>query len=244
MALWRPGFQPPSGWHCGRCNVDSIPLTGQIRAAIRLMSSGSGRSFRREFSNRYIMKRKKDYINLLPPEKKKAKRTFSRITIGAGLFILAWLVVFGWQAKHISDLRSSERSLAAKKQTLQQQLAFMYQDFGIALPAGTSPEKAWLIQNLLSERVLWSEVFKQFSLIVPRGLWFDNLEGSAAGKAEIKIRGGALTYRTVSEFMQAMEKSPYFEKPQLIFAQKTALQGQEVIGFEIVSGVKKMKGTQ
>jgi len=190
------------------------------------------------------MRKSTDYINLLPPQEKKSKRTLGRTAVCAGLFMLAWLTVFGWQAKQILDLRSSLDSLTTKKETLRQQLIFIYQDLGIALPAGTSPEKAWLIQNLLSERVLWSEVFKQFALIVPKGLWFDNLEGSSAGKAEIKIRGGAFTYRTVSEFMQSLEKSPYFESPQLIFAQKTALQGQEIVGFEIVCGVKKAKGAQ
>ena len=112
------------------------------------------------------------------------------------------------------------------------------------LTPGTSPEKAWLIQSILSERVLWSEVFKQFSLIVPRGLWFDSLEGNSTGKAEMKIRGGAFSYRTVSEFMLAMEKSPYFEKPQLLSAQKVMVQGQETVGFEIVCGVKKPQGAQ
>jgi Tfp pilus assembly protein PilN len=185
------------------------------------------------------MKKTKNYINLLPPEAKKPKRALSKMVIASGLFALVWLVVLGWQVKQVLDLRSRMVALTADKQAIQQQLAQVYKDLGIALPAGTSPEKAWLIQSLLGERVLWSEVFKQFSIIVPKGLWFDSLEGNAAGKAEIRIRGGAFNYQTVAGFMLAMEKSPYFEKPQLMFAQNVVLQGRETVGFEIVCGIKK-----
>ena len=190
------------------------------------------------------MKKSKDYINLLPAEEKAPRRAANKTAIIAGLFVLVWLAVFGWQAKQFLDLRSTLASRTMKKEMLQQQLAGIFKDLGIALPAGTSPEKAWLIQNLLSERVLWSEVFKQFSLIVPPGMWFDSLEGTSAGKAQIKIRGGAFTYPTVSTFLLAMEKSPYFEKPQLLSAQKAVVQGRETVGFEIVCGIKKSPGAQ
>jgi hypothetical protein len=44
--------------------------------------------------------------------------------------------------------------------------------------------------------------------------------------------------------MLAMEKSPYFEKPQLMFVQKAAVKGQETVGFEIVCGIKKTPGAR
>jgi len=100
-------------------------------------------------------------------------------------------------------------------------------------------QQAALINSLLQERVLWSEVFKQFSFIVPKGLWFDNLEGNTDGRAEIKIKGGAFNYLSVAEFMLSMEKSAFFEKPQLVYAQKAVVQGQDVIGFEILCIIKR-----
>lgn len=190
------------------------------------------------------MKKTNDYINLLPPEEKAPRGEASKLALIAGVFALAWIAVFGWQGKLYLDQRSALEVRTLKKEALQQQLVAIYKDLGIALPPGTSPEKAWLIQNILNQRVLWSEVFKQFSLIVPRGMWFDSLEGSSVGKAEIKIRGGAFNYPTVSEFLLAMEKSPYFEKPQLIFAQKAVVQGRETIGFEILCGIKKSPGAR
>jgi hypothetical protein len=190
------------------------------------------------------MKKTKDYINLLPPEEKKPRRAFGKAAFISGLFAFLWLVIFGWQVIQVLDLRSRSASLAVRKQALHEQLALIYKELGIVLPAGTSPVKAWLIQNILSERVLWSEVFRQFSMIVPRGMWFDSLEGSSMGKAEIKIRGGTFNYQTVAEFMLAMEKSPYFGKPQLMFAQKVVVQGRETVGFEITCGIKKVQGVQ
>ncbi|MFA5073431.1 MAG: PilN domain-containing protein [Nitrospirota bacterium] len=188
------------------------------------------------------MKKASDYINLLPRDDNKSGKAPSRLTITISVFVFAWLLIFGWYGKQAFDLRSKLMPLEAKKQVLQQQLAALLKDLGIAMPEGTSPEKAWLIQNLLNERVLWSEVFKQFSTMVPRGLWFDSLEGSSFGKPEIRIRGGSFTYLTVSEFMLAMEKSQYFEKPQLIYARKSVMNGREIIGFEILSGVQKKGG--
>jgi Tfp pilus assembly protein PilN len=185
------------------------------------------------------MKKTKDYINLLPPEEKKPMRALNRPVLIAGAFAVAWLLVFGWLGKQALDSRSKLETLNQKKQARQQELASVYSELGIALPAGTSPEKAWLIQSILNERVLWSEVFKQFSLLVPKGMWFDSLEGNAGANATIKIRGGAFTYRTVNEFMLGMEKSNYFEKPQLLSMQKTTMQGQETVGFEIVCGIKR-----
>jgi Tfp pilus assembly protein PilN len=123
------------------------------------------------------------------------------------------------------------------------QVTTLQQELGIAGPAGPNSEKASLIKNLLGERVLWSQVFKQFSRMVPIGMWFDSLEGTAALKAEIKIKGGAVSYQTISDFMLAMERSSYFEKPQLTFAQKAVVQGRDVIGFEIVCGIKKAQGS-
>ena len=95
-----------------------------------------------------------------------------------------------------------------------------------------------------THRVLWSEVFKQFSRIVPGGMWFDNLEGSVAERAEIRIMGGAFNYLSVAEFMLAIEDSAYFDKPQLLYAKRAMVQGQEVIGFEIVCGIVKGQGKQ
>ena len=185
------------------------------------------------------MKIAKDYINLLPREEKKP-----RGGLGAGLavfllFILAWLGVYGWQAYLALELRKQEASLAAKRDALLRESEALTLEAVGAQAAGTDQQQAALINSLLQERVLWSEVFKQFSFIVPKGLWFDNLEGNTDGRAEIKIKGGAFNYLSVAEFMLSMEKSAFFEKPQLVYAQKAVVQGQDVIGFEILCIIKR-----
>ncbi len=159
-------------------------------------------------------------------------------------FVIGWGGLFGWQMKLSMDYKARLQSLELKRQALLQELSVIHKDLGLAAPTGANPEKTAIIHNLLGERVRWSEVFKQFSRIVPKGLWFDNLEGSAAERAEIKIKGGAFNYLSIAEFMLAMEKSGYFDKPQLIYAQKNIVQGQDVVGFEIQCGIKKGQGTR
>lgn len=179
-----------------------------------------------------------EYINLLPREEKKPGRRGGPALLIVALFVLGWAGAFGWQIKLGLEQKDRLSSLEMRRQALLQELAATHKELGLEVPQGTSPEKAALIHSLLGERVLWSEVFKHFSRIVPKGLWFDNLEGTAAGKPEIRIKGGAFNYLSIAEFMMAMEKSGFFEKPQLLYAQKAAVQGHDVIGFEIICGVK------
>lgn len=187
------------------------------------------------------MKAAKDYINLLPPEGEKNTPFATWVALLALVFMLAWLGLFGWQAKQRADLKERLAILTDQKQALQKQGDALRKELGITAGSGALG-KAALIHNLLEERVLWSQVFKQFSRIVPRGMWFDTLEGSAAGKAEIKIRGGAFSYAAITEFMTSMVKSGHFEAPRLSYARKAVIQEQEVLGFEIISGITKTQG--
>jgi Tfp pilus assembly protein PilN len=187
------------------------------------------------------MKSEKDYINLLPREETsgRAVEILSAIFI---LFIAAWIAVFGALLLQRRSEQAKVAALLLQKQSLQQQLIALQKELGLTGAAGMNADKAALIKSLLGERVLWSDVFKQFARIVPRGMWFDSLEGSSAGKAEIKIRGGAFNYDTVSQFLLDMGKSGFFEKPQLNFAQKSVVRGRDVVAFEITSGIRKSAG--
>ncbi len=192
-----------------------------------------------------MIKAGKDDINLLPrEEKERPGRGAPWLMVALPvLFILGWAGVFGWQTSEALGLKKQEGSLVAKKETLLREMETLTREVGAAATEGDQ-QKAALINSLLQERVLWSEVFKQFSLIVPKGLWFDNVEGGTTGKAEIRIKGGAFNYLSVAEMMLAMEKSAYFEKPQLLYAQKAVVQGQDVIGFEILCLLKKRGGAR
>lgn len=191
------------------------------------------------------MARRREYINLLPADSAGARWVPGEGTVLAVLFAAGWAAVFGWQAAQMFRLQGQVDALEAKKAPLAQQLAMVRQQLGITAPEGQmNPERAAVVMGILGERVLWSEVFVQFSRIVPKGLWFDTLEGSATGNAEVRIKGGALGYLAIAEFMMAMEQSRYFEKPQLVYAQKAVVQGQEIVGYEIVAVISRTKGMQ
>jgi Tfp pilus assembly protein PilN len=190
------------------------------------------------------MKPLKDYINLLPREEKKPSPFATWGVLLGLLFILVWLGLFGRQVRHYRILQNRIATLNGQKQSLLVQEDALHKELGIVSPSGMTRDKAALIQDILQERVLWSEVFKQLSRIVPTGLWFDYLEGIADGKAQIKIKGGAFSYISIADFMASMEKSKYFEHPQLSYAQKTVVQGQDIVGFEIICGMRKAEGAR
>ncbi len=185
------------------------------------------------------MKPVRDYINLLPQEEKKAPLFATWGVLLALLFILVWIGLFGRQVWQYRSLQNRITTLNGQKQTLQAQADALRKVLATVSPSGMTRDKAALIQDILHERVLWSEVFKQLSRIVPTGLWFDYLEGIADGRARIKIKGGAFNYISIADFMASMEKSGYFEQPQLSYAQKSVVQGQDMVGFEIICGMKK-----
>lgn len=186
-----------------------------------------------------MKKARKEYINLLPRDEKKRSFALSARFFPVWLFALAWLLLFASQIYKAWELQRRTSSVEADRLAREQELEALQKTLGITPAAPMNSEKAALIDSLLSERVLWSEVFRQFSRIVPKGLWFDNLEGNAGERREIRIRGGAFTYLSVAEFMLAMEKTDYLENPQLSYARKTVVQGQDVVAFEIVCGIKK-----
>ncbi|MDH4163658.1 MAG: PilN domain-containing protein [Nitrospirota bacterium] len=190
------------------------------------------------------MKRPKDYINLMPKAAPTPRRVPGPAAVAGALFVLGWAAAFGWQWKEQLDLRERLAFESLTKQERLRQLDALYRELGIAGPGGVSAERATLIIGLMNERVEWSEVFRQFSLIAPAGLWFDSVEGKAGERAEITIRGGALTYATVSDFLRSMQKTGYFLTPQLVYAQKIRIQGQDAIGFEILSAIRKGKGAK
>jgi Tfp pilus assembly protein PilN len=181
----------------------------------------------------------KDYINLLPKRKKQRLPRPGRWTALALLFILAWSVALGVQGREHYRFRSKMASLDKTKQARLQELNLLYKELGIIGSEEMSRETSAIITSLMSERVLWSRVFREFSRIVPQGLWFDSVEGTAAERAEIKIRGAAFSYLTISEFLRSMEATGFFRSPQLLYAQKAVQQGQDVIGFEMLCTVQK-----
>jgi Tfp pilus assembly protein PilN len=179
-----------------------------------------------------------DYINLLPHEEK----PFGRInawSLTAALFAVAWLTVFGVKFAQRRELKADLVALDGRKQEVKRQLTGLQKELGLELQSGMSPGKASLIRSLLGERVPWSQVFRQFSRTVPRGMWFDSLEGRAGENPEVRIRGAALAYGVLDEFMRALGASQYFEQPELSFAQKTVVQGREAVSFELVCRIRK-----
>jgi Tfp pilus assembly protein PilN len=190
------------------------------------------------------MKPVKDYINLLPHEIKKSSPFAKWGILIAVLFILVCVGLFGRLLQQYRVLQNRLSTLSSQKLALQVQADALRKELQIVSPSGMTRDKAALIQDILKERVLWSKVFKQLSLIVPTGLWFDYLEGIADGKAEIKIRGGAFNYISIADFMVSMEKSGYFINPQLSYAQKSVVQDRDVVGFEIICGMKKAQGAR
>lgn len=184
------------------------------------------------------MKTAKEYINLLPRKEKGPIAAPNIRTAGTALVLVFWLVLFGVKAKQWWDVRQKLGVLAPQQVSLERDLAALRASLGLT----TGSEQGALIRSLLKKRVLWSEVFQQFARIIPRGVWFDSLEGTSADAAEVRIRGGAYDYRLISDFMLSMERTEYFVKPELMFAQKTVVQGHDVISFEIRCGVRRTQG--
>ncbi|MFQ5598426.1 MAG: PilN domain-containing protein [Nitrospiria bacterium] len=167
------------------------------------------------------------------------------ISWGMAIFIL--LTVFGLYRKgsDISDLNDQIAGLRDKQ-------AFLVQEMGAAEAAMKD-----VVQTLavtLSNRIRWSQLMREVSLIIPEGVWTTRWESVASRKdprkpnargnandmqqgPEIKILGEAISQAQLTLFLSTLDRSPLLNGARLAHARRVS--GE--VHFEIVINLKREK---
>jgi len=183
-------------------------------------------------------------INLLPRELRTAnKRTFYFIASLSIILYLSTLYVVN------NAQRASVGALEAKRDSLRQSIAVLarqdakYREVIDMINMTEAKNKdmevrAELVSRISDGNTRWSDPLYELSNIVPAGLWLSSLSSSdiMAGDKKFKgIRVGGMAFSSsrITDFMAALEASPYFEGVSLAYVQNTDYNGREAFSFEI-----------
>jgi Tfp pilus assembly protein PilN len=183
-------------------------------------------------------------INLLPKELRTLnKRAFYFISSLSIMLYLSTLYVIN------NTQRANIAALEAKRDSLRQSIAVLarqdakYREVIDMINMTEAKNKgmevrAELVSRISGGNTQWSYPLYELSNIAPAGLWFSSLSSSdiMAGDKKLKgIRVGGMAFSSsrITNFMAALEASPYFEGVSLAYVQNTEYIGREAFSFEI-----------
>jgi Tfp pilus assembly protein PilN len=189
-------------------------------------------------------------INLLPPEIRERQRYRRRTAavILIGIIVLAALGAFYvLQVMRLADVREDLEAQQQRNAQLQQQIAELQR---FAELQQELQDTRTLLSTLLADRVLWSGVLRDVSLVIPGEMWLSGLTGSltAAPTAEgtttttptvpggglvgqITFNGFAFDHRDVALWLSRLEDVRGFVNPWLSNSQQTLIGLTEVVQF-------------
>ena len=198
-------------------------------------------------------------INLLPPEIYERQRVRRRTAavIVVGLIVLAALGAFYFlQILRLNEVEDDITAQEAENAQLQAQIGELQEI--VALQREIEDTRT-VLNALLADRVLWSGVLRDVSLVIPGQAWLSGLNGQvgapgAAGTTatttpgtttttpgqaaqpgalvgQISFDGFAFTHRDVALWLSRLEDVRGFLNPWLSNSTKTLIGTQEAVQF-------------
>ena len=186
-------------------------------------------------------------INLLPPEvgQRQQLRRRTALSIAMGVVVVALIGGFYFlQVVRLSGVEEDIEVQQARNASLQQQIAEL-QD--VAALEQEIEATRQLLSSLLQDRVLWSGILRDVSLVIPGELWLDGLtgqtgaatavEGTTVATAEgslvgqIAFTGFAFDHREVALWLSRLEDVRGFINPWLSSSTKSEIAARSVVQF-------------
>lgn len=195
-------------------------------------------------------------INLLPPETHERQRIRRRTAavVAVGLIVLAALGAFYFlQILRLSQVEDDIQAQEAENAQLQSQINELQEIDALQQEIETTRT---LVETLLADRVLWSGVLRDVSLVIPGQTWLSGLTGQIAAPGvagttgatgtttapgqpappgglvgQISFNGFAFTHRDVALWLSRLEDVRGFVNPWLSTSTKTAIGTSEAVQF-------------
>jgi Tfp pilus assembly protein PilN len=180
-------------------------------------------------------------VNLLPPElferQRIRRRTF--LVVAFGVVVLAAIGAFYvLQVIRLGQVEDDIRVQQSENAALRQEIADL-QD--VAALEQEIRETRDLLSSLLADRVLWSGVLRDISLVIPPETWLTGLSGTAGAApvggeevtaepitvaglvGQISFTGNAFDHRDVALWLSRLEDVRGFINPWLTTSTKTSI---------------------
>jgi Tfp pilus assembly protein PilN len=191
-------------------------------------------------------------INLLPPEiyERQRLRRRTAVVIAVGIILLAGVGAFYFlQVLRLNAVEDDVAQQEAENARLQQEISELQE---IADLQTEIESTRTLLSSLLSDRVLWSGILRDISLVIPGEAWLEGLTGSlttavpgtteaptveattqpAGLVGQISFTGFAFDHRDVALWLSRLEDVRGFVNPWLSNSAKTPIGETEVVQFE------------
>jgi type IV pilus assembly protein PilN len=151
-------------------------------------------------------------INLLPFVERQPKWSIDNlIFIFSILLVLIYSSIYTYNVCKILRIEKELQATRNQYELLQPTLEIMQKSNDKLQLIDTKNKIAALLTN---ERQPLYTLIQRIVAIMPQQLWFTNLSKSDKGLLEMK--GAATTYSVVAEFIENMEKDPFFLDPTLV----------------------------
>ncbi|HEX2032043.1 MAG TPA: PilN domain-containing protein [Actinomycetota bacterium] len=187
-------------------------------------------------------------INLLPPEylerQRARRRTIAVVAVGL-IVLLALGAFYLLQAMRLAELEEDIAAQEARNAQLSAQIAELQNVAQLQLEVEAARN---LLASLLADRVRWSSILRDISLVIPGEAWLTGLSGTvdpdvgvavagdpatAAGGliGQITFNGFAFEHRDVALWLSRLEDVRGFVNPWLSSSQKSTIAETEVVQF-------------
>jgi Tfp pilus assembly protein PilN len=97
------------------------------------------------------------------------------------------------------------------------------------------------LRKVLNRKNYWSEIFKELSILIPKGVWLTSFTNSAKS-SQLVLRGESSSQEVIAQFLRILETSEHFSEARMISAEKQSEVQPTRYEFEFVIPVKAATG--
>ena len=118
------------------------------------------------------------------------------------------------QHMKFKKLKNQKEEIAAKQKELNEKIDVLTLEKN---SAEVRQKQVSTIQQIQQRKVIWSDLFKELSLMISKDIWLSTLQASAKdGKRGVLLEGSGETPQSISLFFQSLELSYFFRRVMLM----------------------------
>ena len=167
-------------------------------------------------------------INLLPLAERPSKWPVNRLLLGVGFVII--MIFSSIYSYSLYEVWNMEKQLQTTRNQYQ-----LLQPTRVTMESAKNKQQQFDKKNnilvvLTKDHQSWYGIIQHLTSVTSPQIWFTDMVKS--DKGAIQIKGWAVTYLTVAEFMKTMESDQFFTEPVLTNVEKDTV--TQATKFEIM----------
>jgi len=183
-------------------------------------------------------------INLLPLELRSVERGHFYLLAAISILLYAGVLFLLYDGKmdNLAVLDVQKASLEQEIKALKIQSEFsrkMSEEINSLEQKSKQLEtRMELMSPLMTRRMSWADMLYEMANLVPSGVWLTTFssvspEASGKGRKAMKLEGMSLGTGLITDFINILNRSPYFEKASMRYANKVSYGEREAFSFEL-----------